>query len=56
MRQARRQGARTAAPLDMREIGQVLERDTPLHIEQGRHGKQAAINTAQLSKSSRARR
>jgi hypothetical protein len=38
------------APIDMRGLGQVLEHDTPLHIEQGRLKKQAAI-FAQLSKS-----
>ena len=44
------------APLDMRDLGQVLEHDTPLHIEQGRHKKRAAIKAAVLAKSLRLRK
>jgi hypothetical protein len=44
------------APIDMRDLGQVLEHDTPLHIEQGRRKKRAAIKAAQSAKSGGARR
>jgi uncharacterized C2H2 Zn-finger protein len=44
------------AMLDMRDLGQVLEHDTPLHIEQGRRKKKAAIAAALSAKSTRARR
>jgi hypothetical protein len=44
------------AMLDMRDLGQVLEHDTPLHIEQGRRKKRAGIAGALSAKSSRARR
>jgi hypothetical protein len=43
-------------PLDLRDLGQVLEHDTPLHIEQGRARKQATIKAARSAKSARARR
>jgi hypothetical protein len=33
-------------PVDMRDLGQVPEHDTPLHIEQGRARKRAAIKAA----------
>jgi hypothetical protein len=44
------------AILDLRDLGQVLEHDTPLHIEQSRRKKRAAIAAAVSAKSSRARR
>jgi hypothetical protein len=44
------------APIDMRDLGQVLEHDTPMHIEQGRRQKQAAIKAAQAARSRRAGR
>jgi hypothetical protein len=40
----------------MRDLDQVLEHDTPLHIQQGRRKKQAAIKAAQSSQSGRSRR
>ena len=43
------------APIDMRDLGQVLEPDTPLHIEQGRLKKKAAIKAARSAKSVRSR-
>jgi hypothetical protein len=43
------------APLDMRDLGQVLEHDTPLHIEQGRGKKRAAIKAARSAGSGRRR-
>jgi hypothetical protein len=39
------------AMLDMPDLGQVLEHDTPLHIEQGRRKKKAAIAEALAAKS-----
>ena len=42
-------------PLDLRDLGQVLEHDTPLHIEQGRRRKRAAIAAARSAKSERKR-
>jgi uncharacterized C2H2 Zn-finger protein len=44
------------AMLDMRDLGQVIEHDTPLHIEQGRRKKRAAIAAALTAKSGRVRR
>jgi hypothetical protein len=44
------------APLDQRDLGQVLAHDTPLHIEQGQAKKQAAIEAARSAKSARVRR
>jgi hypothetical protein len=44
------------APIDMRDLGQVLEHDTPLHIEQGRRRKRAAIEAARSARSDRTRR
>jgi hypothetical protein len=44
------------APIDMRDLGQVLAHDTPLHIEQGRRKKRAAIKAAQSAKSIRSRK
>jgi DNA-binding CsgD family transcriptional regulator len=44
------------APLDQRDLGQVLAHDTPLHIERGRARKQAAITAARSAKSVRATR
>jgi DNA-binding CsgD family transcriptional regulator len=44
------------APIDMRDLGQVLARDTPLHIEQGRLKKRAATKAAHSAKSARPRR
>jgi hypothetical protein len=44
------------AMLDMRDLGQVLEHDTPLHIEQGQRKKKAAISAALSAKAGRARR
>jgi hypothetical protein len=35
------------APIDMRYLGEVPSRDIPLHIEQGRRNKRAAIRTDQ---------
>jgi hypothetical protein len=40
----------------MRDLGQVLEHDTALHIEQGRLKKSAATKAAQSAKSARSRR
>jgi ATP-dependent DNA ligase len=42
-------------PFDLRDLGQVLEHDTPLHIEQGRKRKQAAVKAARSAKSARKR-
>jgi hypothetical protein len=42
-------------PLDLRDLGRVLEHDTPLHIEQGRLKKKAAIKAARWAKSARKR-
>jgi hypothetical protein len=41
--------------LDLRDLGQVLEHDTPLHIEQGRKRKQDAVKAARSAKSARKR-
>jgi hypothetical protein len=42
--------------LDLRDLGQVLDHDTPLHIAQARARKRAAIKAARSAKSVRARR
>jgi DNA-binding CsgD family transcriptional regulator len=43
-------------PLEVRDLGQVFEHDTPLHIEQGRRKNRATIKAARSAKSVRARK
>ena len=42
-------------PLDQRDLGQMLAHDTPLHIEQGRRKKEAALKAAKTAKAARKR-
>jgi hypothetical protein len=44
------------APVDMRDLGQVLEHGTPLHIAPGGRKKRAAIMAERLTKSGRSPR